>query len=414
MGHTLNTQKTLQFEPTPRAVFAARGIPFTHDPKVVLRATRALTVFGVAQEKSGGAKHEMGTGTGKDKNPNSRLIAMTSQDGGDTFGEVVTISQGSVAGHGENAPSVVLGSKGMCALWEEANTNGGGTQLFASSSSMGNSWSKPVLVTDKVTPNTNSYASLATSPNGDVYAVWLDGRNRSAGTLDIYIARSEDGGKSFGPNQLVAKGACPCCRPVAGVTTDGRLHVAWRHVYMGSIRDIALVSSPDQGKTFTPPVRVAVDNWYVEGCPHSGPTMAVVGNKIYLAWHSEGKGKDTVGVRVALSGNAGKSFHMTQIISRPLLDANHPMLVTHAQGQVYVTFQAREPRENNGWGTFRVYLADVTNFHASVKTPLLHQVPGKYKNASYPVVLPDTQGRFWCLWSENSDTPTICMSRARA
>jgi hypothetical protein len=333
----------------------------------------------------------------------AQLVALTSQDGGDTFGAPVPVSAPgtSVAGHGESAPSLVLGAKGLGALWEQKAPTGTGTQLVASGSAMASQWSKPVVVTDKPEPSTNSYSSLSVAPNGDFYAVWLDGRSRVPSTLDVYLSRSTDGGKTWSANTLVARGACPCCRPVAAITAQNTVHVAWRHVYAGDIRDIALATSRDGGASFSPPTRVAVDGWHVVGCPHTGPALAVVGDILHVAWYSEGRGGDSMGLRWSLSSDGGKRFAPPVILSRGVLDPNHPCLVASENGRLFVTFQGRNPAENQGWGTYRAYWAEVT----STKTASLgvRLVPGTYHGVSYPVGLLDTAGRFWMLWTQSDD-----------
>src|SRR5438132_630544 len=86
---------------------------------------------------------------------------------------------------------------------------------------------------------------------------------------------SNDGGATFGKNVQVAAGACHCSRPALAFGTEGEVFVAWRTVLLGNIRDVAVAASYDQGETFGPQVRVAQDNWRIDGCPRSGPTLAV-------------------------------------------------------------------------------------------------------------------------------------------
>jgi hypothetical protein len=42
---------------------------------------------------------------------------------------------------------------------------------------------------------------------------------------------------------------------------DGAIYAAWRHVYPGNVRDIAVTMSRDGGRTFAPPVRISDDKW---------------------------------------------------------------------------------------------------------------------------------------------------------
>jgi BNR repeat-like domain len=402
MGRALSP--VLRFESQPRP---ALGLARTHDPKLVLRATRALTVLAVAD---GDAKPVSPTGAhGHGGGGTGRLLAFTSQDGGDSFGPPVQVSapDATVRGQGENAPSLALVRRGLCAVWEQERPDGKGTDLMFSSSAMGTSWMPPTRITDKPTPSSNSYSSLIAAANGELWAVWLDGRERSEGTLDVYAARSTDGGKTFGKNLLVARGACPCCRPMAAVTSDGAVHVAWRGVSNKDVRDILIATSRDSGQSFGPARSVWADNWVVSGCPHTGPALAAVGNSLHLAWYSESTGGASMGVRWTRSLDAGKSFAKPVILSQRTADANHPSLSVSPTGRVHLVFQARLD-SGDSWGAFRAYVVEVTSPETLKRGAQL--VPGKYAGISYPVALFDTAGRLWVAWTGGG---SVQLSRAR-
>ena len=103
----------------------------------------------------------------------------------------------------------------------------------------------PVTDTDPAAKSYAGFPSLGLAPNGDVYAVWLDGRDKgSPGTLSVYLARSTDKGLTFHKNVKVASDSCPCCRPSIAFGPDGKVYVAaYRHVYSDNERDIAVATS---------------------------------------------------------------------------------------------------------------------------------------------------------------------------
>ena len=87
------------------------------------------------------------------------------------------------------------------------------------------------------------------------------------------------------PPHAVTGGVCYCCKTALAAGDDGSLHMAWRHVSPGSIRDIAFTSSRDGGRTFAAPIRVSEDKWELEGCPDDGPAMAVDHqNHVHIIW----------------------------------------------------------------------------------------------------------------------------------
>ena len=63
------------------------------------------------------------------------------------------------------------------------------------------------------------------------------------------------------------------------------VYAAWRHIFPGSMRDIAFAKSTDGGRSFDPLVRVSEDKWELNGCPEDGPTLAVdQAGVIHIAW----------------------------------------------------------------------------------------------------------------------------------
>ena len=100
----------LRFEAAPRLALAT---PRVHDPRFVLRASRALTMIAIQQLDERG-----------------QLIVATSIDDGDNFYPPIAISGPNVSavGSGESGPCLSLGSVGLCALWEQTRP-GGGSEL---------------------------------------------------------------------------------------------------------------------------------------------------------------------------------------------------------------------------------------------------------------------------------------------
>jgi len=377
-----------KFEPQPSTPLAMYGAP-TRDPKLALRASGAVYMLAI----QGGHGH-------------SRLGLAISHDGGDSFAPPVPISakEARVSSHGENSPSFAFGrSTEMYALWEQSTGEGMGTNLmFARSLRFGHSWDEPLRVTDKETPSTNAFSSMAVSPRGDVYAVWLDGRDRKMGppgTSAVYLVKSADRGATFGRNVRVATGVCPCCRPTLGFGAAGEVHVSWRHVFPGHIRDMVVATSSDGAATFSEPVRVAEDGWKINGCPHSGASMLGKGNRLYITWYSDGDGSNP-GIRLAWSDDGAKSFSQPGIVSRDILDANHPALALAGDERLLLTFQGRDPVKKSGWNPAGPYLVEISH-EGQADAP--QAVPGHGKAISYPAVAAGTVGRVYVAWTERGE-----------
>jgi hypothetical protein len=83
----------------------------------------------------------------------------------------------------------------------------------------------------------------------------------------------------------VTRGVCYCCKTAVLVGSDGAVYAAWRHVYPGNQRDIAVAVSRGPGEAFTEPVRVSDDQWHIEACPENGPSLAMdATSRIHVLW----------------------------------------------------------------------------------------------------------------------------------
>jgi hypothetical protein len=400
--HRATNGASYRFESEPRAALSPDGQTTARHPRLYLR-TSNLYALAVYKNAAG----------------NSQLGLAVSNDGGDAFDPPVMISEAtaSVSSHGENSPTLAINGMQYYALWEQSREDGGTDLMFARSLRFGRKFDKPIRVTDKMTPSSNGFSYLAVAPSGDIYAVWLDGRDRQAGehaashgSSSVYLAKSRDKGASFGKNIRVAPSVCPCCRPTLAFGRGGEVYVAWRTVYDGDIRDIVVATSTDHGATFNQPVRVAFDNWKITGCPHSGPSMSVEGNRLYITWFSEGDSTNS-GIRLAWSDDSGKSFAKPVIASGKVVDANHPMLSLSEDGRLMIVFQGRNTAEKEGWGAVRAYVVEVSDTGA-ISQPIA--VTGNKKSVTYPAIVAGTVGRVYVAWTEGTEKgANVFLSRGR-
>jgi len=392
------TAPAYRFEPDSRAILEPLQIESSKHPKVALRAAGRLFVLGVYTEDN-----------------LSRLGLFDSRNGGDSFAPPLPLTEpgASVSSHGENSPSLVFGNaREMYVLWEQ-ETEGEDTDLmFARSLDLGHRFDPPFSVTDKEVPSRNGFSSLSVAPNGDIYASWLDDRGlEGEGGTSVYIAKSADLGESFGRNIQVAQKVCDCCRPPVAFGSEGEVFVSWRHIFPGSIRDMVVATSRDGGETFDPPVRVSEDNWEIKGCPHSGPSLLQVRDRLYIAWFTGG-GDAEPGIRLSWSDDGGASFAPAVYVSSGIVYANHPVLSQAFDGRVLLLFEGRAVSQEDEWGPVTAYIAEISHV-GEVEEPTA--VPGNGISITYPALAGDNQEGVFVAWSEPNGKggSQIVMSRGR-
>jgi hypothetical protein len=155
-------------------------------------------------------------------------------------------------------------------------------------------------------------------------------------------ARSQEPAAGHAPTgeRELARGVCYCCKTALAAGPNGAVYAAWRHVYEGNIRDIALVASRDGGHTFSAPARVSEDRWQLAGCPDDGPAMAVDASGVaHLVWPTVIGGDRPEGAIFYASTRDGRTF--TPRVRAPGLGSpkpQHPQLALASDGRVLIAW----------------------------------------------------------------------------
>jgi len=350
------------------------------------------------------------------KTDGGNLWLHTSHDGGDSFDKGVRVNdvEGEVSAQAEASPLLIVRSmREFYVLWQ-SRVEGTTKLRFARSVDWGKSFSKAIDV-DAGGAGSQSFFTLSVSPEGVVYAAWIGGsgggHSHSGGSV-VYLARSTDRGASFEKSVRVSlddhAGVCPCCRPSIAFGAGGVAHVSWRAIFQNNIRDFVVSTSADSGQSWGPAVRVAEDNWSINGCPHSGSSMATLGGRLYVSWYTVREGDSEI--YIAHSDDGGRSFTNRQSLSQNLLDPNHPALF-EAGGKIAALFQGRDPGENNGWGKTAAYYREID---AAGQLSPLTRVGQLEGSASYPSLAWEPPGRLFVVWTESSsDGAAVVLSRGR-
>lgn len=307
--------------------------------------------------------------TGRTPDGVTDVYSSTSRDGGRTFSAPVRVNHvaGDVSVSGEQPPRLVLtpgrgAIPGIVVLWTAKAPNG--TRLVsARSADGGKSFSAATPLPGSTAGGNRGWESAAVTPKGDVVAVWLDHREAARpGTAaaahqhgDTAQAQvpATDGVARAQLSQIffadlsapasahsLAAGVCYCCK-TSIATSGGTIVAAWRHVYPGSVRDIAFAKSTDGGRTFTAPVRVSDDNWILNACPENGPAVAIDRESgVHIVWPTLLPGAQGAEPTLALFYASSKDgVHFTKRQPLPTEGpARHPQLAVDAAGNLSVVW----------------------------------------------------------------------------
>jgi hypothetical protein len=333
----------------------------------------------------------------------SDIYMSVSTDDGATFGAPVRVNdvEGDARASGEQPARVVM-DKTIHVVWP-ARLNNHSVVRYASSTDDGRTFSKAMTIAGDGFSGARGWESIALGYDGGVHVVWLDGRNAAPHQHNHVPGQpmakpaAADGprqdifhttwkGDATRSETSVADNVCFCCK-TAIVTSGERVYVAWRHIYPGSLRDIAVARSTDNGQTFGAPMRVSDDGWKLDACPDDGPALAVDGHGgIHVTWPTVVAGA-TPRKGIFYSALTSENTFMPRLrLDSGDTDAAHPQLASDEHGNSAVVW------DEHVKGSRRIVLRRVSGTIA--EPPLTFEGDG----VAYPVIAA-TDESWIVLWS---------------
>lgn len=339
----------------------------------------------------------------------------------DRFGKPVTVmpSKGTRI-HPEGMNKVAFKNDGtVVAVYAERHPTEdnpfAGSIFYTISMDQGKTWSgSAYLHSDTLPTYGRGFFDLVTLPDGEVGAVWLDGRFGDSVTGSALFFAQTENTMGFGADRQIGEAACECCRTDIFVDGKGDIHIAFRKILfpqevMGQqVRDMVHIVSSDRGKTFSLPKRISADNWAIAGCPHTGPTLASTQQGLHATWFT---GNGGPGVYYTYSVDNGNTFSSKQKVSE---EARHPQLTSLETGELVLVWD--EPLKSSNHHQAAMVAPQHQGSHAKAQSvsQILLQIRssnGAYKNkpvgmpgadASYAVVIPQEKQKIIIAWTQGS------------
>ena len=333
----------------------------------------------------------------------SDVFISLSRDGGVTFSAPARVNDidGDARASGEQAARVMVGYHNAVHVVWPAKHEGQTVIRYAGSKDGGRTFSPAVTVAGASLTGARGWQAATLGYDGGVQVVWLDGRNaapmahahgkgaskpmRPAGGPRQDIFHASWKGDSRPVEHLIQANVCFCCK-TAVVASGEKVYAAWRHIYPGSLRDIVVARSTDNGATFGPPIRVSEDGWKIDACPDDGPAMAADGHDgIHIAWPTLVAG-DTPRKAIFYSTLKGDSFAPRVRLDAGDADPAHPQIAADHHTNTAVVWDERTSERR------RIVFRPVTD--GTVEAPRFFDGD----SVSYPVVAAG-EGYWIVLWS---------------
>jgi hypothetical protein len=328
-------------------------------------------------------------------NQNGTLYVQRSDDGGKTFSDPVRVNDkdGEALIEAQwSAPALAVGPNGeVYVVWYHANYSepdkypyGQVTLRFSRSLDGGETFEPARNPAPDDPPGEQSYPYMVVSKDNHIHISYLNldyakEKDNSGTPTVVRIVSSMDGGETFGQSVVADQTACQCCATVAAIGQDGELYASSRSVFLQTaepltnetrtdyhgtrndkvvIRDITVYHSTDNGQatTFTEPSRVGNDDWYMNGCPDSGPGMDFDSNgRMHIAWFT---GSETAsqgqGFYYTYSDDKGQTFSKPvpiHLLSEQWIPPTTQYLAVDSQDNSWIVFVNSEGlQKGEGWG----------------------------------------------------------------
>ena len=243
-----------------------------------------------------------------------------SRDGGASFSQPLNLSR-STGGDGKGrinrdvwhngSLDLAIGGDGtLYAAWTEYD----GPLWFSRSTDRGESFSTPTRIAGGGRAAPARAPALAAGPDGSVYLAWTVGEESGA---DIRVARSSDGGRTFGEPAVVAMTEGYSDAPKLAVDRKGTVHVVHGESSGGpfGLYHVRYTRSQDGARTFEPGRKISMPHrTRIES--EAFPALALdEQDVVYVLWEVyPDRRQPPRGLAIAWSRDGGQTFSTPVIV----------------------------------------------------------------------------------------------------
>jgi hypothetical protein len=295
--------------------------------------------------------------TEKDDKGMTAFCLAFSKDKGKTFSEKKVIYSGAGIGNSRLMRAKVLAKKdgNLVAIFsnrvdaqpqtgkpQQGSRGRGGRSadiVYCVSTDAGATWTAPKSVDSDTTKGImRGFFDATLMANDEIAIAYLKDVKGSTKheERDLRLVITKKG--VFQPEKLIDPVVCDCCNINLLVDASGALNVYYRD-NNDNIRDIARMTSKDNGETFSKPQIVHNDGWKINGCPHNGAISSVHGKSALIAWYSGAETES--GIRL-VTQEGKKLFVINEASAKNpclLVSANQSMMLWEQSGNNNLVFR---------------------------------------------------------------------------
>jgi len=262
-----------------------------------------------------------------------------SENRGVNFGAGIEVAPGSglrVAGF----PVVAAGPGNEVSVVWAGESNNDLDVCLARSLDGGKTFLPPITVNDRDLGD-ESLPAIAITPGGITYVGWIE--HPLASSPNVRLARALPG-QPFGPSVQVNHGvvttSCECCTLDLAILGEDQVAVAYM-ANLNYLRDIFVSRTTDGGLTFAEPVQISDGHWFEAACPTSGPQLVVGPDQaLHAVWLDRHDFAPQAGIFYSRSTDGGASFRPPLTLNDPGSSVTgHPAFTFTSDGVLHVFWE---------------------------------------------------------------------------
>ena len=336
-----------------------------------------------------------------------RIYFARSTDGGKSFLPRVAITNGE--GYANSAKLAVGPNGTIYVVWNDDRLTTDNYDVYISTSTDGGvSFGAALRINDVLPDFYWQYEpDIAVSGDGTVYVAWdryYYDESLEDFDCDIYLAKSTDGGATFGANKKVNDGTDLQYKTGIKVGKSGQVYVVWSDQRNGGVPDVYFAKSTDGGATFSPGIRV---NSYTDDSQQYPEIALDDDEKLYVVW-SDGRrytSDNSWDVYMARSVDGGASFEPeVKVNDADIATLNneypYPIIAAAKSGNVAVSW---EDKRSEDWDVYlRRSFDGGATFVASTRVNDVGT-----GNQTVPDIAMDAAGRVYATWRDTRNGENI-------
>jgi hypothetical protein len=314
-------------------------------------------------------------------------------DGGQTWGTPITVTNPAsiINSRGNDIQLAAIGDH-LLTLWQtKGELPGMGPLVSANSPDNGNTWN---MGNNPAVNNSGdqSHSDLIADSKGHFHAVWLEDPEEN-GYQSLRYAHSDDHGVNWSNPVTIEDSTCSCCWNSFAISpANDDLNILYRDM---KPRDMALMRSSDDDKTWHRISTVGAFGWQFDGCPHVGGGLAYSdkeqpGHLHSLSWTGK-EGKS--GLYHLVSNDNGQHWSTPFMLGNQALHGD----IAVFEGNVVAVWDETEDGES------RIYYATSGDNGTTWSAP--KKITQTNTSASHPRLAVTAFG-ILALWTEKSGKTT--------